>query len=259
MTITVLITTSGTGDRLGDITKYTNKSLVKVGDKYAICYIIDAYDDDTEYIITLGYYGNYVKQFLLLAYPTKNFVFVEIDKYMGEGSSLGYSMLKAKEHLQKPFIFHCCDSIITNQINISYDDNILYVYPNETSDQYTNIQGVNNIVTKINEKGYADYDYIYTGIAYIKDYEKFWINLDDCYNNDKNNNKLNDVNSINLMITQNIVFKYVVINDWYDTGNVKSYQRIKGKNLSIDEVLFTKKDKDAIVQYKILKELIIFI
>jgi len=253
MTKTVLITTSGTGDRLGDITKYTNKSLVKVGDKYAICYIIDAYDDNTEYVITLGYYGNYVQQFLLLAYPKKKFVFVEIDVYIGEGSSLGYSMLKAKEYLQKPFIFHCCDSIITNKINIPYDENILYVYPNETSEQYTNIKGVNNIVTKINEKGYDDYDYIYTGITYIKDYENFWINLDKLYNNDKNNNQLNDVNSINSMINQNIIFKYIVLDNWYDTGNIKSYKKIKEKIKSKYSVIEKNYESLCFINDKVIK------
>jgi tetratricopeptide (TPR) repeat protein len=35
----------------------------------------------------------------------------------------------------------------------------------------------------------------------------------------------------------------------------KSYQKIKDKHLNIDEVIYTKKDKDAIQQYKILKEM----
>ncbi len=39
--LTVLITTSGTGSRLGDLTNYTNKSLVPVGDKYCISQLIE--------------------------------------------------------------------------------------------------------------------------------------------------------------------------------------------------------------------------
>ena len=60
----VLITTSGIGRRLGDLTKYTNKSLIKVGDKLAICHIIEKYNKYVEFVITLGYYGNLVKDFL---------------------------------------------------------------------------------------------------------------------------------------------------------------------------------------------------
>ena len=71
----VLITTSGIGRRLGDLTKYTNKSLIKVGDKLAICHIIERYNKNVEFVITLGYYGNLVKDFLELAYPNHIFTF----------------------------------------------------------------------------------------------------------------------------------------------------------------------------------------
>ena len=64
----VLITTSGLGSRLGDITKYTNKALVKIGDKAAISHIIDMYDD-ASFVITLGHFGSQVRQFLELTYP----------------------------------------------------------------------------------------------------------------------------------------------------------------------------------------------
>ena len=37
----VLITTSGVGSRLGDLTNYTNKCLIRVGKKPAISYIVE--------------------------------------------------------------------------------------------------------------------------------------------------------------------------------------------------------------------------
>ena len=82
----VLITTSGLGSRLGALTDYTNKSLIRVGDKPAISYIVESYPSDTKFIISLGHFGSHIKQFLKLAYPTYDFTFVEIDKYKGEGS-----------------------------------------------------------------------------------------------------------------------------------------------------------------------------
>ena len=230
MTKTILITTSGIGERLGTITKYTNKSLVKVGDKYAICYIIDLYNEpDTEFIITLGYYGNYVKDFLLLAYPNKIFTFVDIELFVGIGSSLGYSMLKTKEYLQKPFIFHCCDSIVLDKIIFEENKNCLYVYPFINSNNYTNIKGKNNIVNEINNKNHKDFDYIYTGISYIYDYELFWNNLQDLYEKNKTNSSLNDVDSILLMLTNGTLFNYTVLEKWYDTGNLDSYEIIKNE------------------------------
>ena len=71
----VIITTSGIGQRLGDITKYTSKALIRIGKKPAISYIIESYQEDVEFIITLGHFGDHVKQFLNLAYPNKKFTF----------------------------------------------------------------------------------------------------------------------------------------------------------------------------------------
>ena len=86
----VLITTSGLGSRLGDLTEYTNKSLVIVGNKPAISYIVEMYPKDTIFVVTLGHFGHHVKQFLNIAYPNRIFEFVEVPLYRGVGSSLAF-------------------------------------------------------------------------------------------------------------------------------------------------------------------------
>jgi NDP-sugar pyrophosphorylase family protein len=227
MTKTVLITTSGTGERLGSITKYTNKSLVNVGDKYAICHIIENYESNTEFIITIGYYGNLVKDFLFLVYPDRNLTFVNIDNYDGDGSSLGYSLLQAKKFLKKPFIFHCCDAIVVSNIYFEDNKNTLCVVKNNDSSQYTNIKVMNNTILEINNKKHNDYDYIYTGISYIYDYSIFWENLEIIYNSNKFNKNLSDVDVIRKMLNNNYTFQYCVLNDWYDTGNIDSYNNLQ--------------------------------
>ena len=60
----VLITTSGMGSRLGRLTDFTNKCLVRVGGKAVISHIIDSYPDDVHFVITLGHFGEHVKQYL---------------------------------------------------------------------------------------------------------------------------------------------------------------------------------------------------
>ena len=114
----VLITTSGIGSRLGKLTDFTNKSLVRIGDKPAISHIIEYYPKDTSFIITLGHFGSYVKEFLKLAYPNRDFTFIKVDNFEGEGSSLGHSILQAKSELQCPFIFHASDTILTDSDTI---------------------------------------------------------------------------------------------------------------------------------------------
>jgi len=221
---TVLLTTSGTGSRLGNLTKHTNKSLIKIGEKLAICYIIDNYKDDTEFIITLGYYGNLVIDFLKLAYPSRKFTFVFVNPYDGAGSSLGYSMICAKEYLQKPFIFHCCDSLIFQPITED-DINMLYVIKGQDFMSYSSINISGEYVIRMNKKGVHDNDYIYTGISYIYNYSEFWSVIETLYNENPNNSSLSDINAIEKMIQKDISIKYRVLDSYYDTGNMKSYAK----------------------------------
>ena len=137
--VTVLITTSGTGSRLGLHTQYTNKSLIKIGDVYAISHILQQYPEFTEFVITLGHFGSHVKEFLEMAYPNKIFQFVEIDKYEGPGSSLGYSMLKAQGYLQKPFYFHCCDALVKESF-VKCTNNCVMVSKGISTDSYSSIR-----------------------------------------------------------------------------------------------------------------------
>lgn len=224
----VVITTSGIGERLGVLTKFTNKALVNVGDKYALCYIIESYEKDTDFIITIGYYGKIVKDFLILAYPSLNFTFVEIDNYYGRGSSLGYSLLQAKNYLQKPFIFHCCDAVVVEPVSFEKNKNTLCVFKSDASKQYANVKVKDELIIEVNNKDHNDFDYVYTGISFIYDYFNFWSNLEDIYSSDKLNNSLSDVHVIKKMMQLDEVnFSYVVLNDWYDTGNKESYGNLQ--------------------------------
>lgn len=226
----VVITTSGTGERLGELTKYTNKSLVKVGDKYAICHIIESYEEPTEFIITLGYYGNLVRDFLEMAYPERKIEYVYIDNYVGEGSSLGYSLLKTRHLLQCPFIFHCCDSIVnaSSPLEINPGVNTLYVSSSSSNSQYASIvKDDNNKVNQLNEKKCSLYDYVYIGISYIHDFAAFWDFLKKEYESNTSNQGLSDVHAIRLMMQNGVSFDYKITEKWYDTGNPVSYENLK--------------------------------
>lgn len=220
---TVLITASGTGSRLGELTKYTNKSLVPVGNKLAICHIIELYDPSTEFVITIGYKGELVKEFCSLAYPDRNITFVEVDKFEGDGSSLVYSMLQAQNYLQKPFIFHCCDTIL--ELPVEYpNNNAIVVCKNGDFYSYSSITGSNGKTVSMNPKGFEGNDFCYIGLAYYKDYQEFWKAANDIYNKSPNNQSLSDIHCIQEMITQKLSFNYVSVPDFYDTGNLIKYK-----------------------------------
>lgn len=241
----IVITTSGIGSRLGDLTKYTNKSLVRIGNKYPICYIIDKYKKTDEFIITLGYYGDFVKQFLQLSYPDYNFIFVNVDKYDGPGSSLGYSLLQVKQIINEPFIFHCCDNIYMD--NIDWDqikDNTFFVYNNTSfndSNLFSSVNIQGEMITKINNKGVIGYDYIYTGLAYIKDYILFFDILERLYREDQYKTSLSDIHVAREMLKQ-VSFKYFALKEWYDMGTVKNLN-ITSKILQCDYNILQKNEE----------------
>ena len=215
----VLIPTSGIGSRLGDLTKYTNKSLIKIGDKLAICHIIEKYNKYVEFVITLGYYGKFVKDFLELAYPEYYFNFVWIDNYEGPGSSLVYSLSKVKNKLDCPFIFNCCDSLTKDEIIIP-SENTLYVNDNNNTTLYASINILNDsYIKRIHKKGEINFNFIYTGISFIKQYKEYWNILEDLLKKEINNKELSDIDVINILIKTD-KFKYKILKNWFDSGNL---------------------------------------
>ena len=229
----VLITTSGLGSRLGNLTNYTNKSLVRVGDIPAISHIVEKYPEQTSFVITLGHFGSYIKQFLLITYPERDFTFVEVDKYKGSGSSLGYSILQAKEELQCPFIFHASDTILTDEDSIPNLSNnwCAGAFKEETS-QYRTLKINQGKVEFINEKGEINFDFPYIGLSGIKDYKLFW----QCLSNLENRESLSDVHVINEML-KTTQFNFHKISNWLDIGNVNELAKARKYFNSSIEVL----------------------
>lgn len=253
----ILITCSGTGSRMGNYTKYTNKALVKIGDKFSIDYIFDNFKNipNVEFVITLGYYGDFVKQYLTLAYPNLKFSYVKVDLYEGEGSSQGYSLLKAKDFLQEPFIFIACDTIILDEMydsNHKIDCNKIFVYKFNDSTNYTSIKCNTKNLLSIHDKGETHFDYIYLGKCQIFDYKSFWSNLERIYINDKKNSSLGDVDVYNQMLNQGLEFKYKVIENWYDAGTIRIFDEKINKNCKYN--VLTKYDESiSFLNDKVIK------
>jgi choline kinase len=232
----VLITTSGLGSRLGQLTDYTNKCLIRVADKPAISYIIESYPENIEFIITLGHFGSHVKQFLELAYPEHKFTFIEVDKYKGEGSSLGYSLLQCKHEINTPFIFHASDTIITDYKPEYPFKNYIIGSHKEDPAQYRTLHIDANKLIKINEKGELNFDFSYVGIAGVKDYELFFSKLEKLIYN--KHEDTSDVHAINNMLPEvDFYGKWVDGQDWFDIGNTTELNKTKKAFHSNIEVL----------------------
>ena len=253
----VILTTSGTGSRLSNYTKYINKSLVKLGDKFAICYIIESYPTNTEFIVTLGYKGKLVKDFLEIAYPNHHFTFVNIDKYEGNGSSLGYSLYQTKEYINSSFYFHCCDCILENTFKIidNINENIIYSYDSTIlkSNHYSTITTKNNNVILINDKNAVNYDGIYIGLSYIKDYNVFFKILEQILISNEYGTSLSDIHVMRQMINNNINFKNIKIDKWFDIGNINLLNDYNKKFKCKYEVLHKDDESICFLNDKVIK------
>ena len=239
----VLLTTSGLGSRLGNLTKFTNKSLVRVGNKPVISHIIESYPQDVEFVVTLGHYGSHVKQYLTLAHADRNITFVEVDTYMGEGSSLLYSISLCEEYLQSPFIFHACDTILPKNyiVDIDFSTNWSIGGSGENSQSYRTINSVNGKIASINEKGEQNFDFVYVGVSGIQQYEVFW----DICKTTLATVKTSDLSDCHV-IRKMDDFSVVPINEWYDIGNIDSLKRTRSKIKGTIHVL-DKEDENIFV------------
>jgi NDP-sugar pyrophosphorylase family protein len=226
----VLLPTSGTGSRLGNITKNLNKALIPLNGRAAVAYIIDSYPENVPIVITLGFLGQSVKDFLEKNYPKRPFEFVWVDKYEGPGTSLGYSMLQAKNNLQCPFVFHACDGIFIEKIPTPTRNWIGgYVEDWKTSTlsltHYRTHTMKDNKIIHFNEKGISRFDSLHIGLNGIFDYKLYWEILEDIYKRNPNDMQISDVPILGEMIKKGIEFDWKPFKIWLDTGNLQALSK----------------------------------
>ena len=163
-----------------------------------------------------------MKQYLKNAYPKKKFIYVNIKNYKEKGSSLGLTISLAKKHLQSPFLFVACDTIVEEKIIPPNFNWLGYSLKKDKHKLYRSLQIEKNKVNKILEKKTKKKENpIYIGLAGIKNYKDFW----------KNHQKLfysnGEVTSINKILKVK-VFKPIKYN-WHDIGTVKNYKLTRNK------------------------------
>jgi len=220
---TVLITTSGIGTKLGELTTYTNKALVKVGKKPALSYIIESYPKNTRFVITLGHFGEHIREFISLAYPELSVTFVPVRVYTGKGSSLVHSMLSASKYLQQPFIYHAADTIVYQRIP-EPTKNWAGGYTSDNTSQYASFDVVDGTIQVFHEKGNMNPDYVHIGLVGVHDFASFWKGVRHLKKQFPNNEGLSDVDVLQHMLENNVQFTPKIFDPWYDVGNVDSLQ-----------------------------------
>jgi choline kinase len=250
---TVLITTSGVGSRLGNLTQFTNKSLIVVGNKPVLAQIIEKYPSDTNFVITLGYFGNHVKEFLTLCYPELSFKFIEVSPFDGPKSSLGYSIWCARKYLQGPFIYHANDTLILNSDIPHADSDWVAGSKGVDGTNYASFDTQGELIETFHGKGMTEFDFIHIGLVSIHSYKNFWLKLEKLVNDKSYSKELNDVSVISQMMNDGIKFKVKEFEDWVDIGNASSLVLAKKKLGSSLNVLEKPQESVSFLKNSVVK------
>jgi thiamine kinase-like enzyme len=246
----VLITSAGTGSRLGDLSKNINKSLISIYTKPVISYIIEKFPKNIEIVLAVGYKAELLKDFIRIAYPDRTIRFVDVDVYDGPGSGLGYTILKCESYLQCPFIFCTNDTIVLEEIPkpdhnwIGYDD----VYNNSIY-RSLKINIETNLIDDINEKGYNTPSPALIGISGILDYQEFWKIM-------KDGISYGSITGGETYGIKKILYKGFKAQKftWYDTGSIEGVEKTQ-KYFDTGEYNFLRKSDESIwfIEDKVIK------
>lgn len=213
----VCILAAGAGTRMGDFSNHINKAILPVNFKAVISHIVEKFPVDIEIVVAVGHKKETVIDYLTLAYPERNFTFVEIDKVVGPGTGPGYSLLQCKPSLQAPFIFFAADTIVLEEIPVP-DHNWFGISPVKETEQYCTVKIKNNLIYQLDEKTKNDNKFAFIGLAGVKDYQVFFTSLE--------NNKTAEKGEIQVSngFTSLIEHKLVPIGfTWFDAGTRENY------------------------------------
>ena len=241
---TIVIPAAGLGSRLGSFTKNYSKAMCTLGRMPVISHIINNFSNKDEIIILLGYKGDLLKQVVEACHPDKNIKFVNVDKYEGEGSGLGYSLHCAYDLLQRPFLFWSCDTVLPNFDlgKCDYNSNWAVVADKGNFSDYRHMEvDSNDQVIGIfpKEAEYSKSLHSYVGVSFIHDYKEFWEAWDI-------NNKAFIVSGETYGLVNLSKLSAYYTNEWIDTGNREIFGTYKQLYASKMEETVLEKPDEAI-------------
>ena len=239
----VLILAAGLGTRLKHHTKSKNKALIPINNKAIISHIIEKFPVSYDIIIAVGYQKESLIEYCKLAHSDRNFKFVDVDKWENSKIGPGYTALKCKEYLQRPFYITTADCLIDGDMP-KLDGNWLGVYPTGCPEKYSTakLDENSNILEFVN-KSDNGFDYAFIGLASVWDYSIFWNQLE---------SNFEDTELVSAWYNPSI---YPTLKakelKWFDTGNLDDIEKAKehfndnplSLHKEIDEITYKIKNK----------------
>ena len=173
----VFILAAGKGTRLKHLTDNINKALLPINNEAVISKIIKKFPSNYKFVIAVGYKGELIKEYCSIAFPTYDITFVNIDDIESHNSGPGYSALKCKELLQRPFYLTTVDCLLTSELPY-LDSNWLGLHSTAYPEKYSTAKLKNGVITEFENKAESGFDLAFIGLAGILDYSTFWSELE---------------------------------------------------------------------------------
>ena len=232
MEVDVLISTAGQGSRLHKISSKINKSLLPFSNKPIIHHIIEKVPLDLRIGILLGYNSEQVKDYLSIAFPERNIIYIYVDDWLSSQSGTKYSLMCARDSLHDTFWYFPCDGIYKDVDFMfkEFEEDVFVVNKvnRDKALHYLTFTIRNDRIIKQFFKSTTDAgNYAFTGAMKIKSGKKFFLKLDE----------LKSTEFISAISDNSLVY---VTESWRDLGNFEMYQEALSETGEFD---FSKVDE----------------
>lgn len=179
--ITYCILTAGLGSRFKPLSNFANKALAPAPFEPIISKLIDKIPKDAQIYVCTGYLGDDLAKVIEIQHKNRNINYVCNSEYATTG--MGDSLLKVLEKCSGEIVVVPNDGIYTNNIDsivndtydivmgVSSDSTVKGNYLKIAADPNGNIFSYSRGSHAIKDD--ADHKYIFTGLMYIKDSQRF--------------------------------------------------------------------------------------
>jgi len=216
MEIDVVISTAGKGLRLHKINSDINKSLLPYLGQPIIYDIIKKIPINYQIGILLGYKSEQVRDFLTLAFPDREFIYIYVDDWSSSVSGTKYSLLFADELLKNSFWYFPCDGVYDKLDflfkEFSEDVFLVSKIDKDKAHHYLSFSIIGERIQKQFFKSTGPSgNYAFTGVMKISNKEVFFSRL-----------RASDSNEFVSIIPDNSLVH--LTDNWKDLGNSEAYE-----------------------------------
>jgi len=232
------ILAAGPSRRIGDFSDHIHKAILPVNMKGVISYVIEQMPADVEIVVAVGHRKDTVIDYLHIAYPDRKITFVEIERYFGEGTGPGRSLLECKDHLQCPFILATADTIVLEPVPAPTENWFGIAPLDKDPERFCTVKTKDGKVVQIDDKIKTDNKFAFIGLAGVRNYQEFFRALEK--NDQIINGEIQVSNGFTELLPLGLSAKQFT---WYDTGTLEGYQQANRHFIKGDAFDFSKEDE----------------